>query len=213
MREVPAELADHPDRLRWNARYEASADASFHPHPLAAQALSLPLPDGPVLDLASGPSGTALLAAAAGRHVTAVDVSEVALGLLAAQAHRRGVGELVTLVHADLGSWRPQPGRYSLVLCTKFWDRSVFAPAAAAVAPGGLLAWEAFTVAALTTRPALRAEWCLAPGEPASLLPAGYTVLSQADQHDCPPPDRLSQGADEPAVRRRLLARSPVDNC
>ena len=46
-------------------------------------ALSLPLPDGPVADLACGASGSALLAAAAGRLVTAVDVSEVALGLLA----------------------------------------------------------------------------------------------------------------------------------
>ena len=44
------------------------------------------LPDGPVADLACGASGTALLAAAHGRRVTAVDVSEVALGMLGAEA-------------------------------------------------------------------------------------------------------------------------------
>ena len=209
MRELPPELAGHPDRLRWNARYEAGAGGSFRPHPLAECALSLPLPDGPVLDLASGPSGSALLVAGARRPVTVVDVSEVALDLLAAEARRRGVGRLLTLVHADLGSWRPQPGRYSLVLCTNYWDRSLFAAAAAAVAPGGLLGWAAFTTAALRARPGLSAEWCLAPGEPGSLLPAGFTVLSQADQPDRPPgqPDPASLGGDQPADRRSMLAR------
>jgi SAM-dependent methyltransferase len=196
MSEVPPDLAGHPDRLRWNARYETGAGGSFRPHPLATLALSFPLPDGPVLDLASGPSGSALLAAVAGRPVTAVDVSEVALGSLSAEAHRRGLGDLLTLVQADLASWRPLPGSYSLVLCTGYWDQSVFAPAAAAVAPGGLIAWEAFTADALRTRPGLRADWCLAPGEPAASLPAGFTVLSQSEQPD-----------DEHGARRRLLAR------
>jgi hypothetical protein len=217
MREIPPELAGHPDRLRWNARYAAGAGASFRPHPLAARALSLPLPDGPVIDLASGPSGSALLAAAAGRRVTAVDVSEVALGLLAAEARRRGAGGLLTLVHADLGSWHPKPGRYSLVLCTSYWDRSLFTSAVAAVAPGGLLAWEAFTTETLRTRPSLSAEWCLAPGEPASLLPAGFTVLSQADQPGDQPDDHPGTpgppgpAGDQPAARRRLLARRGPD--
>jgi len=196
MHEVPPELAGHPDRIRWNARHETGAGGSFRPHPLATLALSVPLPDGPVLDLASGPSGSSLLAAAAGHRVTAVDVSEVALGLLGAEAQRRGLGDLLTLVHADLASWRPQPGSYLLVLCTGYWDQTVFAPAAAAVGPGGLIAWEAFTADALRTRPGLRAEWCLAPGEPAALLPAGFTVLSQSEQPD-----------DQHGTRRRLLAR------
>src|ERR1700729_106220 len=106
MGQVPAELAGHPDRLRWNARYEDGFGGSFAPHPLAAAALSLDLPDGPVLELASGPSGSALLAAAAGRRVTAVDVSEVALRLLAGEAQRRGLAGLISCVHADLSGWR-----------------------------------------------------------------------------------------------------------
>ena len=93
---------DQPDRVKWNARYAAGFAPSFAPHPLAARSLALALPDGPVADLACGPSGTALLAAAHGRRVTAVDVSEVALGLLGAEARRRGLGEEITLVHADL---------------------------------------------------------------------------------------------------------------
>jgi SAM-dependent methyltransferase len=183
-RHVPAGLAGHPDRLRWNARYEDGFGGSFAPHPLAVRALSLELPGGPVLDLACGTSGSALLAAEAGRRVTAVDVSEVALGLLGAEAQRRRLGQLITLVQADLGTWRPEPGSYSLVVCTGYWDSAVFAAAADAVAAGGLLSWEAFTADARHARPGLRADWCLDPGEPASLLAAGFMIIAQQDLPD-----------------------------
>ena len=195
MGDIPADLAANPDRLRWNARYEAGSGRSFEPHPLARAALELALPGGPVLDLACGPSGSALLAAAAGRAVTAVDVSEVALGLLAEQARRRGLDGLITCVQADLGAWRPSPDRYALVLCTGYWDRALFPAAAAAVAARGALGWEAFTTQALEVRPGLNPQWCLQPGEPASLLPAGFAVLEARD---------LPGG--EHGARRRLLA-------
>jgi SAM-dependent methyltransferase len=191
-----AELAGHPDRERWNARYQGGHRVSFEPHPLAVRALSLALPDGPVADLACGPSGSALLAAAGGRRVTAVDVSEVALDRLAREALRRGLGGLITVVQADLAAWRPEPGSYALVLCTGFWDRVVFAAAAGAVAAGGALGWEALTADARRERPGVRAEWCLEPGEPASLLPGGFAVL---DQHDVT--------ATSHATRRHLLAQ------
>ncbi len=189
-------LADHPDRLRWNARYTDGAGASFEPHPLAVRALALPLPDGPVADLASGLSGSALLAAAAGRQVSAVDISDVALGLLAAEAERRGLAGLVTLVQADLLDWRPAREGYALVLCTGYWDRSLFAAAVHAVADGGLLAWESLTADARRVRPSLCADWCLDPGEPASLLPSGFTVVHSRDLP-----------GDKHLPRRSLLAR------
>ncbi len=176
-----ADLAGHPDRERWNARYEGWNAVSFEPHPVAVRALSLGLPDGPVADLACGLGGNALLAAAAGRTVTAVDISDVALGMLADEAGHRGLGDLITVVQADLGAWRPEPGGYALVLCTGFWDRAVFAAAAGAVAPGGVLGWEAFTADARQTRADLCPGWCLEPGEPASLLPAGFEILDERD--------------------------------
>jgi SAM-dependent methyltransferase len=184
MQQFRPELADHPDRLRWNARYSRGYVPSFAPHPLAVRALATPLPPGDVLELACGPSGSALAAAAAGRRVAAVDAADVALGMLAAEASRRGLGGLIELVHADLADWRPEPDRYALVLCTGYWDRAVFAAAALAPVPGGALAFEAFTSAARLDRPELPADWCLRPGEPATLLPAGYDLLvnEPADQ-------------------------------
>jgi SAM-dependent methyltransferase len=196
MSQIPATLADNPDRLRWNERYRAAGYVpSFAAHPLAAQALSLPLPAGPVLDLASGPSGSALLAAAAGRAVTAVDASDVALGLLEHEARQRRLDGLVTLVLADLGAWQPEPAGYALVLCTGYWDRATFEAAAGAVRPGGLIGWEALTQAARRDHPQLPPQWCVGPEEPAALLPAGFEVISQYDV------------GPEPAARRRLLAR------
>ena len=184
---------DHADRIRWNAKWATGPAPSFTPHPLAVRALALDLPEGPVADLACGPSGAVLLAAARGRPVTAVDVSEVALGLLGQEARRRGLSQLVTLVHADLAAWSPEPGRYALVLGTGFWLSAVFAAAAAAVADGGLLAWAALTAEARRAHPELPPQWCLAPGEPASLLPPGFTLIDQSDV-----PGR---------ARRQMLAR------
>ena len=173
--------AGHPDRIKWNARYTARSVSPFTPHPLAVRTLALDLPDGPVAEPACGPSGSALLAAAHGRQVTAVDISEVALALLGEEARRRGLGHLITVVHADLPSWSPEPRSHALVLCTGFWLSAVFAVAAGAVADGGLLAWQAYTTEARRAHPSLAAAWCLAPGEPASLLPAGFTLVEQDD--------------------------------
>jgi SAM-dependent methyltransferase len=194
---MPPELADHPDRLRWNDRY-AGREPAFTPHPLAVEALSRLRAGGrPVLELASGPSGSALLAAERGYRVTAVDVSDVGLGQLADEAGRRGLGSMLTLIPADVTTWRPAPACYSLVFCTGYWDRSAFERAARAVAPGGLLAWEALTEQARELRPGLPAEWCLGPGEPAALLPASLAVLEQEDL-----PGR---------ARRRMLAGSSAE--
>jgi hypothetical protein len=104
--------------------------------------------------------------------------------------------QVITLVQADLRAWRPVPGRYALMLATGFWDPAVFAAAVPGLAPGGVLGWEAFTTAARQGRPMLPAAWCLGPGEPATLLPDGVTVLSQ---EDIPGTQR--------GTRRRLLAR------
>jgi SAM-dependent methyltransferase len=200
VRQPGEQLAGHPDRLRWNARYTAGRGASFAPHPLAVRALAVSPPAGPVADLACGPSGTALLAAGTGRPVTAVDVSDVALAMLAAEAERRGLRDKVTLIQADLRDWRPEAARYALVVCTGYWDRAVFATAMAAVAPGGLLGWEAFTAAAQQARPGLCPQWCLAEGEPACLLDGGFEVL-----------DAGRPAGYGPGLKRSMIARRHLD--
>jgi hypothetical protein len=193
MVQIDPALAGNPDRLRWNARYGGNYTPTFAAHPLATQALALQLPPGPMLELACGPSGSALLAASSGRHVTAVDASDLALRILSDEAARRDLGGLIAPAHADLVSWQPEAAAYALVLCTGYWDRAIFPRAAAALAVGGVLAWEGLTQAARVDRPQIPEQWCLEPGEPASLLPPHFEVISQDDV--------------APGTRRRLLAR------
>lgn len=84
-------LADHPDRIRWNAKYECAdpTEAVFAPKSWLGDVLQFGVPEGPVLELACGRSGTALGLAAAGRCVTAIDVSDTALVQLELEATRR----------------------------------------------------------------------------------------------------------------------------
>ncbi|MGD0239245.1 MAG: class I SAM-dependent methyltransferase [Streptosporangiaceae bacterium] len=206
--------AGHPDRIRWNARYTARFGSSFTPHPLAVRALALDPPHGPVADLACGPSGSALLAAGQGRRVTAVDISEVALGLLGDEARWRGLGHLITLVHADLSAWSPEPRSHALVLCTGFWNRAVFTRATDVVTNGGLLAWEALTAEARDKHPSLPAEWSLAPGEPASLLPPDFALIEQADEptraRRCLLARRVGTFARQPMACHAAVALAPT---
>jgi SAM-dependent methyltransferase len=183
------------DRERWNARYRSGDPPSFRVHPVVAKALAHGFPAGVTADLACGASGSALRLAETGRRVLAVDIAEAGLVLLDGEARRRGLRSLLNPVQADLAGWPAQEQTLALVVCTGFWDRDVFAAAVRAAAPGGLVAWEAFTTGILTDRPSFPERWCLREGEPAALLPPGFTVLEQEEV---------------PGHRRQLIARNLV---
>src|SRR5918996_888256 len=151
---VPPALRRHPDRLRWNRRFRGEPP-TFAPHPLAEAAVAAGLPDGPVLELACGRSGNALMLAKAGRHVVAVDISDVALSQLSAEAKRRGIAADIEFVLADTASYDPGEKRFALVLASYFWDGTAFAAACRAVTPGGLLGWEALAYRSADARPHL----------------------------------------------------------
>ncbi|HEX2573280.1 MAG TPA: methyltransferase domain-containing protein [Polyangia bacterium] len=199
MTHVPAP-DQHPDRLRWNAKF-SQMQARFEPHPLVAAALAHGLPPGPVLELACGLSGSALALAAAGHEVWAIDIADVALERLGREAEQRGLGGRLHLYQADLSTGLtgpPAEQRFALVLTTRYWERAVFASALAAVAEGGLLAWEAFTLAEQRYRPTFRQEWCLGAGEPASLLGPEFVVLEETERDD-----------GQSATRRWIARRRP----
>ncbi|MFW6091253.1 MAG: class I SAM-dependent methyltransferase [Actinomycetota bacterium] len=170
------DLEGHPDRERWNARY-AAEPPRFEPHPLVAAAFAAGLPDGPVLELACGRSGSALELAAAGRRVTAVDVSDLALRQLGDEACRRHLDDRIERVLADVPSYDPGPGRYAFVLATRYWDAAAFDVACAAVAPGGLLGWEALRCEPGDDRDC--GPWRVRHGELSARLPARFTVLDE----------------------------------
>ena len=181
-------MASPDDRSKWNARF-ASVPPRFDVHPLVHE-LSARASGARVLEVACGTSGSALALAQAGAtRVTCVDVSDVALAHLADEAARRGLDARVRGVRADLtraeeAAAALPASAFDVVLATRFWDAGVFVRAALAVAPGGIFAWETFSLAERTYRPQFSEAFCLKAGEPVSLLPAGFTVWRLQDLDD-----------------------------
>ena len=101
----------------WDAKHRLAAETPpSEPASIVRELLPL-LPAGPALDIACGTGRHSLLLSARGQHVTAVDFSSVALGILEARARsmsapvRRGQGLCeagrpqkggLELIHADL---------------------------------------------------------------------------------------------------------------
>lgn len=167
------------DAARWNARYAEGAP-TFEPHPFVAEAFAAGFPEGPVLELACGRSGSALALAERGRRVLAVDVSDVALRQLHGEARRRGLADRVWCVRADLRTFALPPEAFGFVLATLFWDPAVFRAARDAVAPGGLLGWEALT----GNGDAESRRFRVSPGELSASLGARWEVLREDDGDD-----------------------------
>ena len=96
------------------------------------------------LDLGCGDGGDAIWLAGRGWDVTTVDVSVTALSRVADRAADEGLGHRVHTEHHDLGTSFPA-GRFDLVSAqyllspVEFARDRVFAAAAAALTPGGLL--------------------------------------------------------------------------
>jgi hypothetical protein len=174
-------LIDHPDRLRWNERYQSRSARLFQARELGTRALACGVPSGRVVELAGGLSGTALMLAGQGRDVSVLDVSDAALGMLREEAARLGLLERLELVHMDLAGWRPAPRSVAMVIATMYWDSDVFRTACDAVAAGGLLAWEALSgpgeAASERGRERHASDWWLRDGEPESHLDPGMRVL------------------------------------
>ncbi|MBK9697193.1 MAG: class I SAM-dependent methyltransferase [Propionibacteriaceae bacterium] len=103
-----------------------------------------PLAPGRALDLGCGEGADAVWLAEQGWRVTAVDISEVALGRARVAAAGRGVADLIDFSRHDLTDTFPQ-GSFDLVTAQflqsplEFPREVVLRSAAAAVAPGGRL--------------------------------------------------------------------------
>jgi len=151
------------DIAKWDARHRAAEESPAEPASIVLELLPL-LPQGPALDLACGTGRHALLLAAQGRNVTAVDASGAALGILEERCcagavpvsrvpelneARRAAGAGVQLVQEDLERAQLPAASFDLILCVHYLQRSLFAQMERALRPGGMLLFETYTRAQL----------------------------------------------------------------
>jgi tellurite methyltransferase len=169
-----------PSQSDWDAKYTAASEApASEPASIVCELLPL-LPAGPALDMACGTGRHALLLAARGQRVTAVDFSGAALDILEARARskhvpvrridilhdaERPVRGSIELLQADLEGIHFPERRYDLILCIHYLQRSLFPWMARALRPNGVLLIETFTRAQL--------EFHGGPRNPAYLLETG----------------------------------------
>jgi tellurite methyltransferase len=165
----------------WDAKHKLAAEASpAEPASIVCELLPL-LPSGPALDIACGTGRHALLLAARGQHVTAVDFSAIALDILKTRAHKlhvpmqqskgfhqapkRHLRGGLELMQANLEHIHLPECCYDLILCVQYLQRSLFPKMTRALRPNGVLLMETLTSAQL--------EFAGGPRNPAYLLETG----------------------------------------
>ena len=149
---------------KWNDRWrEKAATANFKADPWLQKIRPL-LPQGNAIDIACGMGRNAIFLAEQGFTVTAVDMSEVALSLLDAEAQRRGLA--IETVQLDLESAPQLPdGPYDLLLNFFYLHRPLLPQELARVRPGGVAAMRIFSSAGSDRFGPIRPEISLRPGE------------------------------------------------
>jgi tellurite methyltransferase len=156
---------DGAARETWDARYRERGTATGPPSDwlVANQAL---LRGTRALDLACGTGRNAVFLAGRGFAVDALDISEVAIAAL------RGVAG-VRAWTVDLEGAQLPTGRYDVVVLINYLQRDLFAGAAAALAPGGVLIGETVTRAHVEQlERAFDRRFLLEPGELREAFPA-----------------------------------------
>ena len=150
-------------RAKWDARY---GDADSTPGDacvvLREHAHLLPV-EGRALDLACGLGANALFLAQRGLEVTAWDLSPVAVRRVASHARASGL-----VIHADVRdvvARPPAPNSFDVIVVSYFWEPTLCPAVVAALNPNGLLFYQTFLKAALTSRGPSSAHFRLGENE------------------------------------------------
>ncbi len=140
---------------------------------------------GRALDVACGRGRHALLLAAAGLQVDALDRDGEALTALQETARRLGLPLNTRQVDLETGEGPfLEQACYDLVLVTRYLHRPLFAELRAALRPGGLLFYETFTVEQAAQGHPTRPEFLLQPGELEQLVAPLEILHRRQGEHD-----------------------------
>jgi SAM-dependent methyltransferase len=194
------------DRDRWNRRYRerhAERAYDFRPTrwlPEIEERLVPPFAGARALDLACGPGRNAVWLATGGWTVDAWDISDAALAILVNEREMRashGHALPIAVREIDLDTAEIPPETYDLILNMLFLDRRLWPGIAAALRPGGLLAFETFVNLPGGRTSEVSPDHLLQPGE----LRAAFERLGL---------ETLLYAEGGPRGTARLLARRPA---
>lgn len=150
-------------------------------------------PAGDVLDVACGSGRHALLMAARGLRVFAVDRDAAAIAALQGQAN-------ITALHADIeaGNW-PYGGRsFAGIVVTNYLHRPLLPVLVDAVADNGILLYETFAAGNERYGRPSNPDFLLRPGELLEAVRGRLRVIAY---------EELQVGTPKPAMVQRLCAR------
>lgn len=186
----------HWDARQWDELYR-SRDQLFSGNPNGVLVTEIAdLAPGQALDLGCGEGADALWLAHRGWQVTAVDISEVALGRAAAAAAATGLPGRIAWTRADLTRTPPPAGAFDLVSAQYFPLPRHLGDAGlrsllAAVAPGGtlLLAFHDLADMSEEHRSQVDPSDYYLPGDVADVLDDTWTiVINETRARVTPPP-------------------------
>jgi SAM-dependent methyltransferase len=178
-------MGETDNRALWDRKYEEGLPSLTKPDPFFVSAyerlVDRSFPNaGMALDLAAGLGRHALWLANRGWQVSAVDVSEVAIGKLGQAAGQLNVK--INLFAVDAGEYDLEPAGFDLIVLFYHLDRGLFPKIVSALNPGGLFVCKMavhwgpeIALAGANFRP-------LDKNELASLVPA----LQVIDHHERP---------------------------
>jgi len=133
------------ERRKWDQKYAGlSPGVSSEPPDWLMVQLNR-LPHGKALDLATGTGGCAIGLARRGWDVTAIDISEVGLGIAAKSAERLRIE--IDWIIADLDDIHLPPERFDVVTVFNYLDRkNLSGEIVRSLRPGGMLLFETYTL-------------------------------------------------------------------
>ncbi|MQA04149.1 MAG: methyltransferase domain-containing protein [Streptosporangiales bacterium] len=195
------------DDRYWDERYGAE-EQLFSGHPNGALVAEVAgLTPGQALDVGCGEGADALWLAGQGWHVTAVDISRVALERAAALPD----GDKVSRVRADLTVAPPPAGVFDLVSVQYYPlphqpDHAALRRLLAAVAPGGRLLFVSHDLAAFTEHhhhPEIDPADYYGPDEITALLDDGWTIEVDEKRARANPPAADARNVPDVVLRAR----------
>lgn len=122
-------------------------------------------PAGRALDVACGRGRNSLWLAQQGFETTAIDRDPAAVADLEARARRDGLPLTARAMDLEAGAVDLGEALYDVVVVVHYLHRAIFPSLIAALAPGGVLVYETFTVAQAARGRPTNPAFLLEPGE------------------------------------------------